>query len=186
MKPWRSHEQRRRLVVVFSERLAALDDARWQRLYAQCAPLDDPAFSALLDRTMLRARSRDMLLPRHRPIPFSLRALRSVNWSIQVTLAFLMEVGAEFETGHRPQLRNRARGMADASKEDYFDAHRLIHNLLADHARSRPGVTAAVETAAHVLPIQDLVEPEVFEAMYRYVEPVIPFAEIASTADGRS
>jgi len=65
--------------------------------------------------------------------------------------------------------------MIDACVDAYF----LIDSALASSARAQPGVAAAIRAATQVMLRHDWLPPEDFEAVYRYIETEIPFAELA-------
>jgi hypothetical protein len=58
------------------------------------------------------------------------------------------------------------------------DAFILIDNALASQARAQPGVAAAIRAAAQAVLRHDWLPPGEFEAVYTYIQPDIPFAEL--------
>jgi hypothetical protein len=177
----RSFDQHVALFVAYAARVAQLPPAAWDRLQLRCAALNGPAFRSLVNRAHLAAKPYKLWLPRTTKPSGSLRAIAGVSRVVQTSMAFAFEVAAEFEASDphasasaKPRAGSTGRPRTDA----YIDATFSIESALEQLQRTDPGVATAVRAAGQAVLRHDWLTQSDFEAVYAFVEPEIPFADL--------
>jgi hypothetical protein len=181
----RNFDQHVALYVTYGDRVARLPTVAWERLRVRCAALNGPAFRSLVSRALLAAKPYEVWLPRPTTVSPGLRAIVGASRVVQTSLAFAFEVVAEFEGSSqqascspRPRTRSTGRARTDA----FVDASFLIESALAPLQRTDPGVVTAVRAAGQAVLRHDWLTVSDFDAVYSYIEPEIPFADLEPPA----
>lgn len=181
----RAFDQHLALFVAYGARVGQLPPASWDRLRLRCAALNGPAFRSLVNRALLAARPQELWLPSRRTS--TLNAVASVSRAVQIGIAFAYEAVIEFETADPRAVvspRRRTQSTGKPRTDQYSDATFLIESTLAPLQRTDPGVVTAVRAAGHAVLRHDWLPPADFSAVYAYVEPEIPFADLDAPFGG--
>lgn len=174
----RSFDEHAALFVEFGNRVSRLTPEAWNRLSARCAAFNGPEFSALLARTALGATPYKLPIPSPVRDRLSLRIIAGATRAVVTSMFFAGEVATEFErVTNSPPLR-RTTSTGNPVTDAYVDAAFLIESALAPRNRSQPGVATVVRAASQAVLRHDWLPPEDFEAVYKYIEPDIPFDEL--------
>ncbi len=138
-----------------------------------------------MERAFLAAKPHRLWVP---PNARRHRTLDLIAWSVhtvQTSIALVAEFAAEFEASTpgaielpRPRTRSTGRPRSDA----FIDANFLIESAVTPLARSAPGVAAVVRSAGRAVLGRGHLSPSDFDAVYGYIEPEIPFAELTPPA----
>jgi hypothetical protein len=175
----RSFDERVALYVAFSERVARLADADWNRLNAECAALDSTSFGALLERTRLSAKPYEMHLPGARE-SLKLAAIKGASRAVMNTIFFTYQIAREFDEDTVAEWPARVKSTGNPRTDAHADAIIAIERAIAPREGKTPGVASAIRAAGQAVLRRDWMAPEDFEATYRYVEPIIPYASLTS------
>lgn len=176
----RSHQDHIALFVAFGAAVARLTPDAWARIRERCRDLDQPAFQSLLRRASLAARPFEMFLPAGAESRLPFRMIAGASRAVQASLAIAGELVAEFE---RPGttgalLRRRTNTTGNPHTDAYIGAYFVIESALEPFKVEHPGVATAVRSAGTAMLRHDWLPPPTFDAVYRYVEPEIPFASL--------
>jgi hypothetical protein len=176
----RTFDEHLALFFSYATRVRALPSAAWPRIASRCAQLDDPSFRALLARAVMAARPYELWLPdglRHKA---SFRALAAMSRTTQFGIAFATEVAEEFaaSSDRVSAASPRVTSTRRPSTSVYFEGHRLLDEALAPLIGTHPGVTTAVRAAGEAVLRHDWLSPADFDAVYRFIEPEIPFSDL--------
>jgi hypothetical protein len=112
---------------------------------------------------------------RHR---LSLRFIAGASRAVITSIFFAYEPAVEFDTPDSWVPVYRPASTGKPRTDAFVNAYTLIEIALASRAHAQPGVAAAVRAASKVVLLHAWLAPEDFEAVYRYIEPDIPFAEL--------
>ena len=176
----KSHnEEGEKRFVAFAGKIANLSDDDWRRLSANCADLNSNSFGALIDRARLRARATSVTLPGVKLPPLA-KAIHGIGSAVVSGMWFTYEVGREFDPKERLPAGGRKTASGDARIDDLVDGHLEIQRAIALRLEREPGTAAAVHAAGDALQRRRFMEASTFEAIYAFVEPVIPFASLTS------
>jgi hypothetical protein len=177
----RSFEEHIALFVAFGNAVGRLTPDAWARISARCADLDQPAFRSLLSRAYLTARSSELFLPGGAESRMPFRLIAGASRAVQRGIAIAGEVAFEFEAS-APRVveppRRRTKSTGKPHVDAYIDASNEIESALMSLEREHPGVVTAVRSAGQAVFRHDCLSPANFHAVYRYVEPEIPFATL--------
>jgi hypothetical protein len=177
----RSFDEHVALFDAYSTRIAQLDPPAWQRVRERCAALNGPEFHALVRRALRAAKPYEMKLPEAARQLVSIRVIEGVSWLVQNGIAFAGEVAAEFAAAApgQPEPRwRRTKSTGNARTDMYIDASSRIELALAPFEKSDPGIVTAVRAAGRAVLRHDWMRPVSFDAVYGFIEPEIPFAEL--------
>lgn len=160
----------------FAEHVDALTPDAWARISARCAALSGDSFRALLERVRIHMQAHQLHIPgTGRLLP--LRAISVLSDAVQAGLATVFELTIEFEG--KPEKPRRYWKPGDRPEyRDYAEAQYLIGVAVFEHAHSEPGVAAMFRAVGQAVLMHDLMAPETFMEIYRYVEPEIPFSSL--------
>jgi hypothetical protein len=181
----RTFDDHVKLFDAYSARVALLEPAAWQRVRQRCAALNGPEFQALVRRALLAAKSHEVFIPDAARQLVSIRVIAGVSWFVQTSIAFVGEVTAEFAAaapGAPEPPWQRTTSTGNARTDLYIDASSRIETALMPYVKSDPGVVTAVHAAGHAVLRHDWMSPATFDAVYGFMEPEIPFAELERSA----
>lgn len=172
------------LFAAYANRVAQLSPEALGRIRERCAELNDPSFRALLDRALLFAKPFEPLLPEAAERSIPARVIVGVARAAISGLAIAGTMAAEFEASGPPappRPRREPKLTGRPRTDALLRAASLIEGVVAPLERTEPGVAVAVRAAGHAVLRHDQIPREDFEAIYKYVEPAIPFAELQAS-----
>jgi hypothetical protein len=168
------------LLVAFAERVDRLTPDAWQRLEARCAALNGPSFGALMARVRLAARPHELLTPitPHRSLPIAMIAGTQRAVTTAIFSAFELWIEFDPHSTEPPHWVGRQRTTGNPRTDACVNAYMLIESKITPLQHSQPGTVAVVRAAAQAVLRHDWLTPTDFAAVYGFVEPDIPFAEL--------
>ncbi|HEY5060350.1 MAG TPA: hypothetical protein VII52_02390 [Gemmatimonadaceae bacterium] len=174
----RSPDEHAALFVEFGNRVSRLTPEAWDRLSSRCAALNGPDFRALLARTALAVSAHKLSIPAPLRDRLSLRIIAGASRAVITSIFFAYELAVEFDTPDSSAPVYRPASTGKPHIDACVNAYALIETALASRIHAQPGVAAAVRAASRVVLLHDWLASEDFEAVYKYIEPDIPFAEL--------
>jgi hypothetical protein len=94
----------------------------------------------------------------------------------------LVQLATEFATPASPASLVGKYRSGDAELDAFSDAFLRLESLLVPHARENPGLVTAIRAAGRYMMNHDWMPPEDFNELYGFIEPEIPFAELARSS----
>ncbi|HEY4219061.1 MAG TPA: hypothetical protein VGM67_18090 [Gemmatimonadaceae bacterium] len=181
----RRRAERRRAIAqrctAYAEAVARLTPEAWSRLEVACASLDDPSAAALVERALLFAKSHELYTPEPLKGRAFQRAIRGALRVYVTGLALAYEVGAEFEPAFPDEVRPRTKSSGSPDIDAMVDARQLVESTLVERHAVHPlgpGLIAAVRLGEGAVARHDMLPPESFAAVYRFMEPEIPYSSL--------